>query len=184
MPKPDLVFAPHVGTAPGSMLPDAYRRAVGDAVHEPGGMFVLDCVASGAIWVDMQAIGVDVLVTAPQKGWSSQACAGLVTLGERARRDRIDHELELCLRSAQAGADQETYDAGSHAYFTTLLTDALSRLRDTMQETERFGFARAAKLELGTKVRTMRARYAPAAPGIQPAAARRARRCSRSCPRD
>ena len=87
--KPDLVFAPHVETSAGLILPHDYLRAVAAAVHEHGGLFVLDCVASGAIWVDMAATGVDVLVSAPQKGWSSTPCAGLVMLGERAR-ERID----------------------------------------------------------------------------------------------
>ena len=88
--RPDLVFAPHVETSAGMMLPDDYLRAVADAVHEHGGLFVLDCVASGAMWVDMAATGVDVLVSAPQKGWSSTPCAGLVMLGERARA-AIEH---------------------------------------------------------------------------------------------
>ena len=83
--RPEVVFAPHVETAAGIVLPDAYLRAVADAVHEVGGLFVLDCIASGAIWVDMQATGVDVLVSAPQKGWSGSPCCAFVMLSERAR---------------------------------------------------------------------------------------------------
>src|SRR5512132_2179701 len=119
--RPDLVFAPHVETASGIMLPDAYMRAVADAVHAVGGLFVLDCVASGAIWVDMAATGVDVLTTAPQKGWSSWPCAGLVMLSERARA-AID-----ATTSTSFAADlrkwlqiAETYEKGGHAYHATL----------------------------------------------------------------
>jgi aspartate aminotransferase-like enzyme len=83
--KPAVVFAPHVETAAGMILPDDYLRAVADAVHEVGGLFVLDCIASGAMWVDMQSTGVDVLVSAPQKGWSSSPCCAMVMLSERAR---------------------------------------------------------------------------------------------------
>ena len=83
--RPALVCAPHVETASGIILPDAYLRAVADAVHASGGLFVLDCIASGALWVDMIACGVDVLISAPQKGWSSSACCALVMLSERAR---------------------------------------------------------------------------------------------------
>ncbi len=160
--KPDLVFAPHVETASGIILPDAYLRAVADAVHESGGLFVLDCVASGAIWVDMVATGVDVLVTAPQKGWSTSPCAALVMLGETARA-RID-----ATTSTSFACDlrkwlqiMESYESGSHMYHATLPTDALIRLRDTMKETEACGFEtlRTQQQELGTKVRALLARH-------------------------
>ena len=91
-----MVFAPHVETSSGMLLPDDYLRAVAEATHEVGGLFVLDCIASGAIWVDMQATGVDVLVSAPQKGWSGSPCCAFVMLGERARkRDRRHHQHQL-----------------------------------------------------------------------------------------
>jgi aspartate aminotransferase-like enzyme len=156
--KPELVFAPHVETASGMILPDDYLRAVADAVHEVGGMFVLDCVASGAIWVDMAACGVDVLISAPQKGWSGPSCAGLVMLGERALA-RIDattstsfaNDLKKWLQIMQ------TYENGGHAYHATMPTDALAKLREAMQETEAFGFeaARQAQQELGRRVRAL-----------------------------
>jgi len=160
--QPDLVFAPHVETASGIILPDGYLRAVADAVHETGGLFVLDCVASGAIWVDMVATGVDILVTAPQKGWSSSPCCALVMLGESARA-RID-----ATTSTSFACDlrkwlqiMESYEGGSHMYHATMPTDALIRLRDTMKETEACGFdtLRAQQQELGTKVRALLARY-------------------------
>lgn len=154
--KPDLVLAPHVETASGMMLPDGYLRAVAEAVHKVGGMFVLDCVASGAVWVDMEAAGVDVLISAPQKGWSASPCAALVMLGAEAHRRIAD------TRSTSFACDllkwlqiMEAYENGGHAYHATLPTDALAGLRDAMRETEAAGFEtlRARQLELGARVR-------------------------------
>ena len=156
--RPDFVFAPHVETASGILLPDAYLRAVSDAVHAHGGMFVLDCIASGALWVDMPDLGVDILISAPQKGWSSSACCGLVMLGKRARAelDRTTSTSFACdLRKWLQ--IMEAYEQGGHAYYATMPTDALARLRDSMRELEAFGFARAkaAQQDLGAKVRRM-----------------------------
>ncbi len=171
--KPALVFAPHVETASGIILPDAYLKAVGDAVHAAGGMFVLDCVASGAMWVDMAANSVDVLISAPQKGWSSSPCCALVMLSERART-ALDSTTSTSFACDLKKWLQimEAYEAGGHAYFATMPTDALAKLRDTMKETETFGFAqaRAAQQELGNKVRAMFARKgmrSVAAPGFE-----------------
>ena len=160
--RPDLVFAPHVETASGIMLPDDYLQQVGEAVHAVGGMFVLDCIASGAIWVDTRAVGVDVLISAPQKGWSSPACGALVTLSERAR------EAIESTSSTSFACDlkkwlqiMEAYEAGGHAYFATLPTDSLARLAATMRETESFGFerARSAQQDLGRRVRGLLQEY-------------------------
>jgi aspartate aminotransferase-like enzyme len=159
--KPDVVFAPHVETSSGMILPDAYLRAVADAVHAVGGLFVLDCIASGTIWVDMVACGVDVLVSAPQKGWSGSPCCAFVMLSELARK-RID-----ATTSTSFACDlkkwlqiMETYEGGAHAYHATLPTDALTRTRDVMQETKAYGFekVRAEQQELGTKVRALMVR--------------------------
>ena len=156
--KPDVVFAPHVETACGMILPDDYLKAVSDAVHEVGGLFVLDCIASGAMWVDMQATGVDVLVSAPQKGWSSSPCCAMVMLRERARA-AIDGTT-----SSSFACDlkkwlqiMEAYENGGHAYHATMPTDALTRLREVMVETEAYGFdkVRAEQIELGAKVRAL-----------------------------
>jgi aspartate aminotransferase-like enzyme len=156
--KPAVVFAPHVETAAGMILPDNYLKAVADAVHEVGGLFVLDCIASGAMWVDMQATGVDVLISAPQKGWSSSPCCAMVMLSERART-AID-----ATASSSFAMDlrkwlqiMETYESGGHAYHATMPTDALTRLRETMKETQAYGFAkvRAEQEELGRKVRAL-----------------------------
>src|ERR1035437_6948896 len=156
--KPDVVFATHVETASGMLLPDTYVRALADAVHEVGGMLVLDCVASGAMWVNMMDTGVDVLISAPQKGWSSSPCCAMVMLSERARAavesstsTSFACDLKKWLQIMQA------YENGGHAYHATLPTDALTRLREVMQETRAYGFAkvRSEQIELGAKVRAL-----------------------------
>jgi aspartate aminotransferase-like enzyme len=156
--KPDLVFAPHVETASGMLLPDAYLRAVADAVHGVGGMFVLDCIASGTIWVDMEASGVDVLISAPQKGWSASPCCGLVMLSPLAR-ERIEGTT-----STSFACDlrkwleiMEAYEKGGFAYHATMPTDSLAVLRDVMKETETYGFekVKAEQLELGERIRAL-----------------------------
>jgi aspartate aminotransferase-like enzyme len=156
--KPAVVFAPHVETAAGMMLPDDYLKAVADAVHEVGGLFVLDCIASGAMWVDMRATGVDLLVSAPQKGWTGSPGCAFVMLSERARK-AIDGTT-----SSSFACDlkkwlqiMETYEAGGHAYHTTMPTDALTRTRDVMLETRGYGFARLRdeQMELGRRVREL-----------------------------
>ncbi|MCD6674246.1 MAG: aminotransferase class V-fold PLP-dependent enzyme [Burkholderiaceae bacterium] len=171
--RPEIVFAPHVETSSGILLPDDYLHALAGAVHAAGGLFVLDCIASGALWVDMRALGVDVLVSAPQKGWSGPACCAFVALGEQAR-ERIDST-----RSTSFSCDlrkwlqiMETYENGGHAYHATLPTDALVHVRDAMHETQRFGFeaARRAQSRLGEEVRAMLVRKgypSVAAPGFE-----------------
>ena len=156
--KPKVVFAPHVETASGILLPDAYLRTVADAAHEVGALFVLDCVASGAMWVDMEATGVDVVISAPQKGWSSSPCCAMVMLSKLAR-EAIEHT-----QSSSFSCDlkkwmqiAEGYEKGQHAYHTTLPTDALVRLRDVMLETRAYGFAkvREEQMALGAQVRAL-----------------------------
>ena len=156
--KPDVVFAPHVETAAGMILPDDYLRAVSDAVHAVGGLFVLDCIASGAMWVDMEATGVDVLVSAPQKGWSGSPCCAMVMLSERARA-AIDGTTSTSFACDLKKWLQimEAYEGGAHMYHATMPTDALTRLREVMQETRNYGFekVRAEQMDLGTKVRAL-----------------------------
>ncbi len=156
--KPAVVFAPHVETASGMILPDDYLKAVSDAVHAVGGLFVLDCIASGAMWVNMKATGVDVLVSAPQKGWSSSPCCAMVMMSERARA-AID-----ATTSSSFACDlkkwlqiMETYEGGGHAYHSTMPTDALTRLCEVMKETQAYGFdkVRAEQIDLGAKVRAL-----------------------------
>jgi aspartate aminotransferase-like enzyme len=154
--KPAVVFAPHVETSAGMVLPDAYLKAVADAAHEVGGLLVLDCIASGALWVDMKATGVDVLVSAPQKGWTGSPCCAFVMLGERARA-AIDGttSTSFAMDLKKWLSVMETYENGAHVYHTTMPTDALTKTRDVMIETRNLGFEklRAAQLELGRKVR-------------------------------
>ncbi len=156
--RPDVVFAPHVETAAGLILPDDYLRAVANAVHAVGGLLVLDCIASGAMWVDMAAVGVDVLVSAPQKGWTGSPGCAFVLLGEAARQ-RIDGTTSTSFACDLKKWLQimETYEAGGHAYHTTMPTDALTITRDVMQETKARGWdtLRAQQQALGDAVRAL-----------------------------
>ena len=156
--RPAGVFAPHVETASGMLLPDSYIQAVGAAVREVGGLFVLDCVASGTVWVDIAANTVDVLISAPQKGWSASPCCALIALGERAR-ERIEQTTSTSFACDLKKWLQimETFENGGHAYHATMPTDALTTLRDVMLETEAYGFARVCEeqWELGRRVRAL-----------------------------
>ena len=156
--KPALVFAPHVETASGIILPDDYLRQLADAVHEVGGLFVLDCIASGAMWVNMPAVGVDVLISAPQKGWSSTPCCAMVCLSERARTaiEGTTSNSFACDLKKWVGL-AEGYVKGQHAYHATMPTDGLLRLREAMQQTRADGFevTRERQIALGTQMRAM-----------------------------
>lgn len=156
--KPRVVFAAHVETASGIMLPPEYVKAVAEAVHRGGGLFVLDCVASGAEWIDMRATGVDVLVSAPQKGWSASPCAGLVMLGSEAlsavraaKSTSFACDLAMWLRVMEA------YESGGQLYHSTLPTDALRTLAKAMAEVRALGFGEAQRLQraLGARVRAL-----------------------------
>ena len=171
--KPALVFAPHVETSAGMMLPDDYLRAVADAVHEVGGLFVLDCIASGAMWVDMRATGVDVLVSAPQKGWSASPCCGLVMLSAAARK-QLDETTSTSFACDLKKWLQimEAYEQGGHAYHATMPTDGLARLRDIMAEADALGFdhLRERQIALGSQIRALlaaRGVTSVAAPGFE-----------------
>jgi aspartate aminotransferase-like enzyme len=156
--KPAVVFAPQVETSAGMLLPDDYLKQIAAAVREVDGLFVVDAIAAGTLWVDMAALGIDIVVSAPQKGWSGSPCAGLVMLGERARA-RID-----ATTSTSYAADlkkwlqiMEAYESGGHAYHATLPTDGLVQLHQVMLETERFGFDRvkANQIEMGRQIRAL-----------------------------
>ncbi|SDK15812.1 aminotransferase class V-fold PLP-dependent enzyme [Billgrantia gudaonensis] len=171
--RPEMVFAPHVETSAGILLPDDYLKRVAAAVHEVGGLFVLDCIASGTLWVDMAELGIDVLLSAPQKGWSGPPCCGMVMLSARAR-EAIEGTV-----SSSFACDlkkwltiMETYEAGGHAYHATMPTDALARLRDIMAETADYGFdkVRDEQLALGESIRALLADSgyrSVAAPGFE-----------------
>lgn len=167
--KPQVVFAPHVETSAGVILPDDYITAMASAAHEVGALMVLDCIASGCAWVDMDALGVDVLISAPQKGWSAQPCAGLVMLSEHgvARLGETQSD-SFSLDLGKWHAIMQAYLDGGHAYHATMPTDALRVFRDTMVETKEYGFDRLkeAQWKLGNGVRAMMAEK-----GIKPVAA-------------
>lgn len=156
--RPEVVFAPHVETASGIMLPEAYLKAIGQAVQRVGGLFVLDCVASGAMWVDMRACAVDVLISAPQKGWSASPCAALIALSDRALA-----QVESTTSSSFAGDLKKwlqimrAYEDGSHAYHATMPTDALAVLDNAMRETVETGLEnlQGRQKKLGSDVRTL-----------------------------
>lgn len=171
--KPQVVFAPHVETASGIVLPDDYIQTISAAAHEVGALMVLDCVASGAIWVDMQKTGVDVLITAPQKGWSGPPCCAMVMLSERARKaieDTKSSSFSCDLKKWMQIA--EGYEKGQHAYHATMPTDSLVQLSKVMQEAEAYGLdkLREEQTQLGKEVRALlKARGFPsvAAPGFE-----------------
>ena len=156
--KPSVFFAPHVETSSGIILPDDYISAIAEAVHSVGGMFVLDCIASGCIWVDMAATGVDVLISAPQKGWSASPSAGLVMMNALAKERMDASESSSFAGNLKTWAGiMDAYTNGGHAYHATMPTDALKAFRDTINETAEYGFdkLKAAQQELGDKVRAM-----------------------------
>lgn len=171
--RPDVVFAPHVETSAGVILPDDYLSALAAAARDADALFVLDCVASGCVWVDMAATGVDVLISAPQKGWSASPCAGAVMLSARAlERVKAARSDSYALDLGRWLAIMEAYEGGGHAYHATLPTDGLVAFRDAIHETEAFGFdaARDAQWALGRKVRAAleaKGFRSVAAPGFQ-----------------
>jgi aspartate aminotransferase-like enzyme len=156
--KPAAVFAPHVETSAGMILPDEYIAKVAEAVHAVGGLFVLDCIASGCAWVDMKALGVDVLISAPQKGWSASPSAGMVMLSARAvERVKARKSSSFAVDLGKWLSIMEAYEGGGHAYHATMPTDALRAFRDTMIETKAYGFdkLKAAQWEQGDRVRAL-----------------------------
>lgn len=156
--RPDVVFAPHVETASGIIIPDDYVRAVADAAHEVGALFVLDCIASGAVWVDMRKTGVDVLISAPQKGWSAPPSAGLVMMNADALgRCKAAQSTSFAMDLNKWNAIMEAYLGGGHAYHATMPTDALRTFHAAMVETRTIGFDKlaTAQWEQGRAVRAM-----------------------------
>jgi aspartate aminotransferase-like enzyme len=156
--RPEAVFAPHVETSAGIILPDDYIAAMAAAAHEVGALMVLDCIASGCIWVDMAALGVDVLITAPQKGWSASPAVGVVVMSPRAEArlaETTSNSFAIDLKKWRA--IMEAYEKGGHAYHATMPTDAIVGFRDAMLETKAMGFAeaKAAQWALGQGVRAL-----------------------------
>ena len=160
--KPDVVCCPHVETSAGLMVPDSFISAVADAVHEHGGLFVLDCVASGTVFLNLEKTGVDVLLTAPQKGWSASPCAALVMMSPHGRA-RLDDTTSSSFANDLKKWTQimETYEGGAHAYHATMPTDALRHFRDALVEAEAFGLEalKEAQIRLGREVRELMDSY-------------------------
>jgi len=171
--QPDVVFAPHVETSSGMLLPNDYLQKVAAAVHAHGGLFVLDCIASGTIWIDMRATGVDVLISAPQKGWSGSPCCAFVMLND----DALNAMSSTTSTSFACDLSKwleimQVYENGGHAYHATMPTDSLTAFRDVMKETETYGFDKvsAEQQELGDRVRALLAErgiQSIAAPGFE-----------------
>ena len=171
--QPDVVFAPHVETSSGMLLPNDYLQKVATAVHAHGGLFVLDCIASGTIWIDMRATGVDVLISAPQKGWSGSPCCAFVMLND----DALNAMASTTSTSFACDLSKwleimQVYENGGHAYHATMPTDSLTAFRDVMKETETYGFDKvsAEQQELGDRVRALLAErgiQSIAAPGFE-----------------
>ena len=160
--SPGMVFAPHVETASGMLLPDDYLQKLAEATHAVGGLLVLDCIASGTLWVDIKAVGVDVLISAPQKGWSASPCSALVMLSERALKRVGETTSTSFACDLRKWLDiMRAYENGGHAYHATLPTDALKTFRDAMAETVAYGLerVRGEQLELGAKVRALLAEF-------------------------
>lgn len=156
--QPSVVFAPHVETSSGIILPTSYMKDLAEAAHSVGALFVLDCIASGAIWVDMKDVGVDVLISAPQKGWSGSPCCGLVMMSDAAvERMQTTQSSSFACDLKKWSEIMNAYENGGHAYHATMPTDSLVRFSQVMQETKEYGFAKvhAAQLELGQKIRAI-----------------------------
>lgn len=158
--KPAVVFAPHVETSTGIILPDEYIKGIADAVHQHGGLFVLDCIASGTVWVDMKETGVDAILSAPQKGWTGPACASVIMLGERgvhATRNSVSTSMVINMRKWLEVMD--AYLGGGFAYYTTMPTDALMLFERAAQQTEKVGFEKVKQMawDLGMETRKMMA---------------------------
>jgi aspartate aminotransferase-like enzyme len=156
--RPEAVFAPHVETSAGMILPDDYIAQVAAAAHEVGALMVLDCIASGCVWVDMAATGVDVVISAPQKGWSASPSCGLVMMSGRAvERLEATTSNSFAVDLKKWRSIMQAYEGGGHAYHATMPTDALVGFRDAMLETKAMGFAqaKAAQWDLGSRVRGM-----------------------------
>ena len=160
--QPAVVFAPQVETSAGLLLPDDYIQALAKATHEVGGLFVLDAIAAGTLWVDMQALGIDVVVSAPQKGWSGSPCCAMVMLSERATQRLSETQSNsFACDLGKWHSIMQAYENGGHAYHATMPTDALRQLRDIMQETRAYGFAKVKEEQqaIGREVRAMLKRH-------------------------
>jgi len=171
--RPAVLFAPHVETSTGMMLPDDYIKQAAAAMHEVGGLFVLDCIASGTVWVDMKELGLDVVISAPQKGWTGSAAAALVMMSPAAvEKMTTTKETSFSMSLKRWSAIMDTYEKGGFGYHTTMPTDALRDFHEISVETLKFGLPelKEAQLDLGSTARgslDSRGLTSVAAPGFQ-----------------
>lgn len=156
--KPSVVFAPHVETSTGIILPHDYIKCMSNEVHKYGGLLFLDCIASGCVWVNMKELGIDVVISAPQKGWTGPACAGLIMMSEHAVTKMSNtKETSYAMSLKKWSGVMDAYENGRFAYHTTMPTDALRDFHEITVEMMKFGFfnLRVAQQELGNKARKL-----------------------------
>jgi aspartate aminotransferase-like enzyme len=171
--RPVVLFAPHVKTSTGMMLPDDYIQRASDDMHKVSGLFVLDCIASGAVWVNMKELGVNVIISARQKGWTGPSCAALVMMSDAAVAKMVTtHETSFSMSLKRWSAIMDAYEHGGFGYHTTMPTDALRDFHEISVETIKFGLPelKRAQLELGHQARAAlnaRGLVSVAAPGFQ-----------------
>ena len=171
--KPSVIFAPHVETSTGMILPDDYIRKVSSAIHEVGGMFVLDCVASGTVWADMKDLSVDVVISAPQKGWTGPSCAALVMMSDAAaQRMGETEETSFSMSLKRWSAIMDSYENGGFGYHATMPTDSLRDFHEISVETLKFGLPelKQSQIDLGIAAHDVFAKkglLSVAAPGYQ-----------------
>ena len=171
--KPAAFFAPHVETSTGMILPDEYMKKISDAVHDVGGVFVLDCIASGTVWVDMKELGVDVIISAPQKGWTGPACCAMVMMSDLAAKKMAEaKESSFSLSLKKWTTLMESYENGGWAYHTTMPTDGIRDFHEVTVETMKFGIGnlKNSQLALGKSAHAMlesKGLVSVAAPGFQ-----------------
>jgi len=171
--QPAVLFCAHVETSTGMILPDDYLRKVSAAMHDIGGLLVLDCIASGTVWADMKDLGADVVISAPQKGWTGPCCAALVMMSERAQlKMETTKETSFAISLKRWSAIMDTYEAGGFGYHTTMPTDALRDFHEISVETLKIGLPQLKQdqYELGVQARAAldkRGLTSIAAPGYQ-----------------
>ena len=108
--------------------------------------------------MDMAEAGIDILISAPQKGWSASPCCGVVMISENARiAIETTTSSSFACNLKQWLEIMEAYEGGGHAYHATMPTDGIVTFRDSMKETGEYGFekVRLEQQELGDRVRSL-----------------------------
>jgi aspartate aminotransferase-like enzyme len=106
----------------------------------------------------MHKCAVDLLISAPQKGWSASPCCALVMLSALAL-ERIEqtHSSSFACDLKKWLQIMQAYEQGGHAYHATMPSDSLARFNEVMKETQAYGFekVRDEQQALGDRVRAM-----------------------------